>query len=524
MEKLARFWRAETGIFVGIWLGLMIVGRSRLFQDPGTFWHIAAGERILTNQQLIQSDPFSFTCAGKPWIDQWWLADCFLALIHRIDSLNSILLATVTGLAILYTWVGHRLLNAGMHWIPTVLVLACTIAASSYHFHPRPHLVTIALIGWTFAMLSDFEAGRVSIGQIFWLFPWYVLWSNMHGGVVGGVAMLTVCVAGWSLTRWVGWRSPIVRPLQLVLLGVLVLACSLSALINPYGLELPRVWFYLMRSPMLPHLIIEHAPLQFSELAGCMVLLFGLVYVAALTGVSLQSMRISWLIPLIWLYLTLGRIRYGPIFAITAALAFAEMFPYIRWVAWLTRHGSELLRVQPRASALPEGMYIGPFVVPVFLVLSAILFQTTALAIPVVGHGWSRLDAGYWPVQLLPSIRKFAASQPDGAPIFNDMLFGGFLIYHAPSLRVFIDDRCELYGDAQLLAYDHAFQLEPEQVDRWQLEYNFNSALTIPGSNMDSYLRRSPDWVTAQETAAATLFFRKMASGATTPAITDRSK
>src|SRR5262245_21798014 len=175
MAKVERFWRAETGIFLGIWLSLMVLGRSRLFRDPGTFWHIAVGDRILSTGQLIHSDPFSFTCAGQPWIAQWWLADCCLALIHRIDGMDSTLLVTVTVLASLYTWVAYRLLRTGIHWLPAVLVLAWTIAASGYHFHPRPHLVTIALLGWTFASLCDFEARRTRLGSLFWLVPLFVL-------------------------------------------------------------------------------------------------------------------------------------------------------------------------------------------------------------------------------------------------------------------------------------------------------------------------------------------------------------
>jgi hypothetical protein len=72
-------------------------------------------------------------------------------------------------------------------------------AASSYHFHPRPHLVTIVLVGWTFARLCDFEAGRIPLGSLYWLVPVFVLWTNMHGGVLGGVGMVAVTVAGWGL-------------------------------------------------------------------------------------------------------------------------------------------------------------------------------------------------------------------------------------------------------------------------------------------------------------------------------------
>ena len=58
---MSRFWRTETGFFLGLWLFLMVAGRSRLFRDPGTFWHTVVGRRILASGTFLDSDPFGFT-------------------------------------------------------------------------------------------------------------------------------------------------------------------------------------------------------------------------------------------------------------------------------------------------------------------------------------------------------------------------------------------------------------------------------------------------------------------------------
>ena len=44
---MKRFFRPETALFFGLWLVLMVGGQSRFFRDPGTFWHVAVGERII---------------------------------------------------------------------------------------------------------------------------------------------------------------------------------------------------------------------------------------------------------------------------------------------------------------------------------------------------------------------------------------------------------------------------------------------------------------------------------------------
>jgi len=82
------FWRAETGIFLGIWLFLMTAGVSRLFSDPDTFMHITVGQRIISTGQLIRTDPFSFTFSGKPWLAHGWLFESIMALIHKIGGLT----------------------------------------------------------------------------------------------------------------------------------------------------------------------------------------------------------------------------------------------------------------------------------------------------------------------------------------------------------------------------------------------------------------------------------------------------
>jgi hypothetical protein len=82
------------------------------------------------------------------------------------------------------------------------------------------------------------------------------------------------------------------------------------------------------------------------------------------------------------------------------------------------------------------------------------------------------------------------------------MLFGGFLIYFAPDLSIFIDDRCELYGDDRLLAYVEA---KPEQFEAWEQQFAFDMALVKSGSSFGRYLNSAEGWHVVKQTSAATL-------------------
>jgi hypothetical protein len=179
----------------------------------------------------------------------------------------------------------------------------------------------------------------------------------------------------------------------------------------------------------------------------------------------------------------------------------------------LTRRGSDLYQppvpVPPRGES-PASFDPWPALIPIALVLGALGLQMGGVRVPVLGRGWARPDPAVCPVDLLPELKAYDRSVPDGTPIFNEMVFGGFLIYHTPGLRVFIDDRCELYGDEGLLCYANALEHEPAQIDRWAARYGFQLALTQTGSGFDCYLRTAPGWTLVRATSPASLY-RQMA-------------
>jgi hypothetical protein len=490
----------------------MILGRTRLFRDPGTLWHVVVGERILSSGRFLREDPFSFTQAGRPCIARW-LSECAMALLHRAGGLDALLLATATLLAGLYTWVAHRLIRSGLHWLLSLLFVSLALAASALHFHARPHMVTLVLLGGTFALLCDFEAGRVPLSRLWWLVPLFLVWTNAHDGVLGGLATLGLTAAGWGLTWACGARGPIAQKRQLIGLAILVVLCASTILVNPYGLFAPRTWLALVTSPVLPRLIDEHGPL-WARPTGFMILPMAAVYVVALLGVPPRRLRVTWMVPLCWLALAFRGVRHGSLFAITGLVALADLFPQTRWAQWLVGAGSDLYRPPaPEAALRAPARDPRPALIPLGLVITALLLQLAGARVPVFGRGWAALDRRQWPVDLLGELRAYERDHSEGTPIFNEMLFGGFLIYHTPRLRVFIDDRCELYGDDGLMAYADAIERNPGQLDVWARTYGFDLALTANGSGFDRYLRHAPGWRLVRQTSAASLHRRDASSG-----------
>src|SRR5262249_22239527 len=158
------------------------------------------------------------------------------------------------------------------------LIVLAAVAAGSSHFHVRPHLATIAGMMITAMVLVDLDSRRIRFSQAFWLVPVYLVWSNCHGGMLGGLVTMALAAVGWVAAWAIGWPSPITRFADVLTLALLGILCAATAFVNPYGLELPRTWLAIMDSPALPQIIQEHSPMDLREPTAWPVLVFAAIY------------------------------------------------------------------------------------------------------------------------------------------------------------------------------------------------------------------------------------------------------
>lgn len=479
-----------------------------MFYDPGSFWHVVAGEKMLASGEVIREDPFSFTRAGQPWVADQWLAECGMAVVHRFAGWDGLLLLAAALLAGIYAWIGTRLLRSGLHILPTVLLLALAMSMGAPQFHVRPLIVTIALLGVTYGWLVDVEAGSRRLRQLWWLVPLFILWTNTHGGVLGGLGTVAMCFGGWFVAgvwRTLTGRNTSSAVKQAAVLAAIMVALIATTLVSPYGLALPREWVETLAMP-LPKLISEHGPLDLTDSIGLTTLALAAVYAVTLIGVFPRWPRITWLVPLGWFLLALTRVRHASLFGVVAVIGLADMLPYSRVGWWLQKR--ELLG-QPLAPVpFRHGMamrLLNCLLVPLVIV-SALLLQASGVRAPVIGCHWAQFNPEKVPIDLLPTLKTINSSSEEGTRIFNDLGFGGFLIYNMPRLRVFVDDRCPLYGTDFLSACDHARLKDPAEIERWRREYGFPYALVETGGLFDGYLSRSAGWHLVERSPAATLY------------------
>jgi hypothetical protein len=273
-----------------------------------------------------------------------------------------------------------------------------------------------------------------------------------------------------------------------------------------------KTWNVIMGAPELREIIVEHRPLDVTQPTAWPVLGLAAVYAFVLYGVKRSAVRVSWLLPLVWLVLTFSRCRHASLFAVTAVVAITAMWRHTRWALWLAAYRPDFY--QP-GSAETRAWWAGVWL-PVGAVLVALVLQVARVAVPVVGSGWALHDPAQWPIEVLDVLK--AHEPKPGAPhnrLFNsEYIDGGFVIYHAPGYKVFVDDRCEVFGGPWLKEFYAAEHTDNPNLApllaKWEEKYGpFDFALTRTGTPFDNWFKAAPAWKAEKVTPTATFYTRK---------------
>ncbi|QDU22471.1 hypothetical protein [Urbifossiella limnaea] len=481
--------------FVALFVLLLAAGRSSFFRDPGTFWHVTTGDRILADG-FLRADPYTFTFGGTWWVPYQWLGEVAMALAHRCGGFDLLLVGACAMLAGTFAVLYARLHGTGLNPAAAGVVLLIGLAAAASHFHVRPHLATIAGMTGTMLLLVAVDGGRAPVRRLLWLVPAFVLWTNVHGGVLAGMGTVGLTVAGWLTLAVIG-RGPLRSRRDAVLACAAAAGCVLSALVNPYGLDLLKTWHVIMGEPALKAIVQEHSALDPAAPYAWPVFALAAVYLAVLAGVHRGELRVSWFLPAVWFVLTLDRVRHAPLFAVAGLVVVAAAWPHTRWAAWLAEHRPDVYRPRDGGTGFWRNVWL-----PAVLVI----------AVALVPIRWARLDPAHWPVELLPELREFEPRSPaDPHRIFNGYIDGGFVIYHAPGYKVFVDDRCEVFGGDWLLAFVRAdSEGTADAMAGWEERYGrFDFALVRAGTGFEAYVRTAPGWELVKRTDVASFYRRR---------------
>ena len=420
-DRVTRIARAEgVPILVVGLFAIIVVANLGLFVTTDTWLAFVSGREIATSG-LPQTDVLTVWSAGEQWVDQQWLGQLVLYGLQSLGGMTLVaLLHTLLVVAPFTAAVAiarrreasvRSTAAIGVLAIEPCLVVGANIRTQSFAFG----LFVVVL--WLLA--SD---QRAPSKRVFWAIPVLMVWSNLHGSVVLGAALVSLAgvLSVYGACRVPrGPRWPVLqRSMLLVMLAVGAIFAS------PYATSLPGYYESTLFNAQFRTLVVEWRPPAPSLALSPFFILAGVVLAAlGRAGSRLTSFERIALVSTLVMALTASRNLAW--FGLSAVM-------FIPPAMGAT---SETDRTPPPIAAVVSGL-IGLAVVAIVLV------SLTGLSTKV----WER-----FPPAVIDVVARAAGRDPT-LQIYADTRYADWLLWHRPELsgRILFDARFELLSSAEL--------------------------------------------------------------------------
>jgi Flp pilus assembly protein TadD len=367
------------------------------------WFHLRTGQLIWESGSVPTADSLSHTRAGADWVTHEWLFELPLWGIWQLGGDAAMVIVQAALAALTFGLLARATQRAGASELGALIGAGAGIFLASSRFLARPHMASAV---FTAALLAVcFGTRDRADRRIYLLIPMFLLWANVHAGVVQGLLILGLFAA----EEWAQRRSP--GPLAKV-----AAASTVVSLLNPNGWETLWYPFFLIQSNDRGLFdIVELRPPEWPSPAH--------IY----AGVALLAGLVAWR-------------RLTPAIGVLALLGVILGTSRTRASLDLALYGAPViaLAVTTIAERAAASLRIGTRTLPTAAV------GLVALGAILGARGY-RPDVGVVPWAIPAAAMEFVGGANLGGQMLNAHLFGGWLVWAHPERKVYFDGRNEVF-------------------------------------------------------------------------------
>jgi len=450
------------------------------------WWHLKAGQIIVTTGSIPRADLFSFTCPGRQFILQNWLVEVIYWGAYRVGGLAMVVTLNSAMLVAAFVPV-YLLCRQAARGPRAAAIVACIAVGALLTFsNVRSQVFSFACFSATYWVLSAYRARRQNA---LWVLPLLmVAWVNLHGGFVLGLGLMALFLGSEAVRRLVLGPGPdTLAPSEIAGLGAALALSLVATLVNPEGWRAYSSVTAVTRDPVSQSFVTEWQPPRFDQVG---VLGFYGPFFAALLVFLYARERLD----LTELALFIG----FAVFALTA----------LRNAIWFVLVVTPIVARHVRTIRVPEHRAAAPVRYGLNTVLALVLVAVTVALLPWFRAGGDRsLVDDETPVGAIDYMETHGLR----GNVFAPEIYGDYLIWRLwPAQRSFVDSRVHLFNqcpavvdDYNLVFFDSHWE---ERLARYRIRYMLLSKDEVESRSMIDGGRASARWRVLYEDGSSILF------------------
>lgn len=463
------------------------------------FWQLRTGHEIMINHAVPHADTYSYRRAGTPWVVHEWLMFTLFWLAYHANHFAGVWLLQVSFVTlaslILYFVI---LRETGGAPLTALAMTTLSLLVAGLFFQPRPQLATYLFLPVVMGLCLAARRSRPK--RIYYLLPIFVLWANLHAGVLVGIGLIVafaICdAAEMKWARNVEPEDRAARAQALPHFAVAAVAGALLTLATPYSWHVYQNFGATISNKTMLDSVTEWFSPNFHEGFGQMLEAYFLVLGASICGSPRRKTVVEVVLIAGLVHESLLSSRNVPLLSLIAGPLIA-------------RHTQAAVQRLIGASTGPD-FWTGDSLfarrvplIPAVAVVIALGCISAGRASDILKRKDSQPTRG---LEHVARVCYSVAGFPEGAcafvksekippsmRLYNIYGEGGYIIWTLPDHPVFIDGRADVYFGKSLEDYTKMLKLP----FKWEDLLDKNDCGLIISSASDPQSRlflSSPRW------------------------------
>jgi hypothetical protein len=394
--------------------------------DPDLGWHLKYGEYFFQNGHILRDNTFSVLMPDFHWANVSWGTDI---LTYAAFALGGFLgLTLLSALVITLTFFFFSKAARLTVWdealiFPLILYLEKPLNNVSF----RGQQISMLFLGVMVYLISLSEKNPKAL---YLLIPLFLLWVNLHGEFVLGLALFGVWIAITCIQQFFqeynkNFRKTFLANKKLFLIFIL---SFLATIINPFGIWIHHDAILHVGSPLLKN-IAEYLPFDmlsqawWNQVTVAVLVILGLIF---LFFKERLSDKIPFLGGAVLLYiLSFGVRRY-------AWPAYYLIFPMLRPLSNIFKPDNK------KVMLIVSGLLL--LVMVTVAAINKYPYQKFVL------YSWNNY-CDYYYNRCSPESAQFLREHKLTNNLFSAYTWGGWLIWNYPQIKPTIDGRMHIWED-----------------------------------------------------------------------------
>ncbi|HMQ79035.1 MAG TPA: hypothetical protein PKE39_01865 [Ignavibacteria bacterium] len=422
-------------------LFIILITTFKISGDDDIFWHLQIGKYITVNNVIPSVDEFGFATAGQQWIPFEWGFDALAYNIYNVSGYTGLSIFRSLIFVCIFFLLYRLSLKLKLDQTITFTVLFLLTAALFERFLIKPQIISYLFTVILLYIFFSYSLVKREGSRLIYFLPIiFLIWANMHMGVLSGIVLFTFFLISETVgllkpQYLLNKENPSSRN-QFVKLLMLYAASLLVLLMNPQGMGTYTYVYSHLQMKMMEDVFEWRSPFD-KIFAGTMYVYVYYIFIAAALAVLYYAFKrkdiLSGAVVLIFLIFSTRTARFSIDFMlVTTPFIFLALTYFLKSTAQKKPAGTgNALFAKVIPAVLSAVLIAGIILLPGNNLYSIFNYDR------ITGFG---VDENAYPVKAVNFIKENRIADPKSRP-FNTYDCGGYLIWEINGAKNFIDSR-----------------------------------------------------------------------------------